>query len=76
MWRIVTVGVAWSVCLLVAVVDQIVTIISSAKAAKLIELPFGLWTMVDPRNHVLGRGPDPPCKRAILRGDAVSHCKV
>jgi len=27
-----------------------------------------LWTQVGPRNHILDWGPDPQCKRAILRG--------
>jgi len=37
MWPIVTDGVAWSVGLSV-------TIVSPAKTAKPIEMPFGLWT--------------------------------
>jgi len=41
--------VAWSVCWLVC---RCVT-------AELTEMPFGLSTRVDPRNHVLDGGPDP-----------------
>ena len=38
---------------------------SRAKMAELIELLFGTWTWVGPRNHVLGEGPD------VLRGGAI-----
>jgi len=47
MWPIVTDRVAWSVGLSV-------TVVSPAKTAALIEMPFGLWTLVGSRNHVLG----------------------
>ena len=43
--------VAWSVGLSV-------TLVSPAKMAAPIELPFGLRTWVGPGNHVLDRGPD------------------
>jgi len=33
-----------------------VTIVSPAKTAKSIEMPFGLWIWVGPRNHVLDGG--------------------
>jgi len=33
------------------------------KMAELIKMPFGLWTWVDPRNHVPDEGPDPPMQR-------------
>jgi len=36
-----------------------VTLVSPAKTAAPIELPFGLRTWVGPRNHVLDGGPDP-----------------
>ena len=40
-----------------------------AKRLKMIEMPFWLWTLVSPRNHILDRGPaDPPWELAILRG--------
>ena len=32
----------------------------------IIEHPFGMWTHVDPRNHVLGGGLGPPGQGAIL----------
>jgi len=44
-------------------------------AANLIEMPFGLRTMVGPGNHVLDGGPDHPWKRAIA-GKGACHCKV
>jgi len=37
-----------------------VTLVSPAKTATPIELPFGLRTWVGPGNHVLDGGPDPP----------------
>jgi len=43
--------IVWSVCLLV-------TSMSTTKTTKPIEVPFGLWTWVVPRNHVLGGGLD------------------
>jgi len=46
MWPILTDRVAWSVCLSV-------TLVSPAKTAAPIELPFGLRTWVGPGNHVL-----------------------
>jgi len=51
MQPIVTDGVAWSVCLSVM-------IMSHAKTAEPIEMLFGLWTRVGPRNQVLDGGPD------------------
>jgi len=49
-----------------------VTLVSHAKTAEAIEMPLGLRTQVDPRNHVLG-GPHPHW-RDNFRGGA-SHCK-
>jgi len=46
MRTIVTDGVAWSVCLSA-------TIMSPAKVAELIEMPFGLWTRVSSRNYMM-----------------------
>jgi len=42
------------------------------------EMPFGLWTWVGPRNHVLYGvwGSDPPCEGEILRGKGAIHCEV
>jgi len=58
----------WSpcVCLLVCLS---VTIVNPAKMAESIEMPFALWTWVDPMNYVLHRGPDPPWEGAILVGE-------
>ena len=39
-----------------------------AKTAEPIEMPFGLWTRVGPRIHVLDGGSDAVMGRAILRG--------
>jgi len=50
--RVVTDRVAWSVGLSV-------TLVSPAKTAEPIEMPFGLRTRVDPGNHVLDGCPDP-----------------
>jgi len=50
MWPIVTNGVAWSLCLSVGLS---VIIVSPVKTAELIEMPFGMWTRVGPRKHVL-----------------------
>ena len=46
----------------------IVSIVSPAKTAEPIEVPFGMWTPVGPRNHVLDGGPDPLWEGAILKG--------
>jgi len=46
---IITDRVAWSVC-------RSDTVVSPAKTAEPIEMPFGLRTYVDPGNHVLSRG--------------------
>jgi len=56
---ILTDRVAWSVGLSV-------TLVSPAKTAEPIELPFGLRTCVGPGNHVLDGGPDPHGKGQIL----------
>jgi len=57
---IVTDRVAWPVCLLVGLS---VTVVSPAKMAEPIEMPFSLCTRVGPRNHVLDGGPDPHGKK-------------
>jgi len=49
-----------------------VTLVSPAKTAESIEMPFELRTRVGPRNHVLDGGPQPPWEGAILgRGVAL-----
>ena len=67
MWPIVS--DAWSVC-------PSVMIVSPAKTAEPIEMPFGLWTWVGPGNHVLDGRPDPTRKGAILRGKGAAYCKI
>ena len=48
----------------------------STKAAEPIEVPFGVWTWVGTRNHVLDGGPDPhPVEGAILGGASWSTVK-
>ena len=59
---ILTDRVAWSVVLSV-------TLVSPAKTAAPIELPFGLKTWVGPGNHVLDAGPDPPMGRDKFLGE-------
>jgi len=49
---------------------------SPAKTVELIQMPFGMWTLVGPRNYVLDGGPDTPREGALLREMAlgVSAC--
>jgi len=61
MQPILTDRVAWSV-------SQSVTLVSPAKTAAPIELPFGLRTWVGPGNHVLDGGSDPPWEGANFWG--------
>jgi len=53
--------VCLSVCLSV---NQSVTLVSPAKTAEPIEVPFGLRTWVGPRDHLLDGGSDPPWEGA------------
>ena len=63
--RPIVANVLWSVCLLV-------TTVSCAKTAKPIEMSFGMWTRVSPRNshiyQVEDRIRDHPGEGAILEG--------
>ena len=61
---VVTDLVAWSVSLSV-------TLVSPAKTAEPIEMPFALRTQIGPENHVLGGGPDPPMGRGNFEGGKV-----
>ena len=61
MQPIVTNRVAWSVGLSV-------TLVSPAKTAEPIEMPFGLMTQVGPGNQVLDGGPNPPMGRGNFEG--------
>jgi len=74
MRTIVTDRVALSVGLSVG---RFVTILGPAKVVEPVEVPFGVWTWVGQRNHVLyiDWNPDPVCEGPILRGGA-AHCKV
>jgi len=63
---ILTDRVAWSVGLSVSLS---VTLVSPAKTAAPIELPFGLRTWVGPGNHVSDGGPDPPMGRGKFLGE-------
>ena len=53
-----------------------VAIVRTAKTVEPIEMPFGMWTWVDARNHVLDGGPDPPIVRGNFEGGGAPHCKV
>jgi len=44
-----------------------VTTVNPAKTAQPIEMPFGVWMRVGPRNHVLDGDRDPSWEGAILR---------
>jgi len=66
MRSIVTDRVAWSVSLSVSLS---VTLVSPAKMAEPIEMPFGLRTWVGPENRALDGVQMPQCKRTILRGE-------
>jgi len=55
-------SVCWSVGLSV-------TLVSPAKTAEPMEMPFELRTWVGPRDHVLDGGLDPPLEGTILRGE-------
>ena len=60
---IVTDGVVWSV-------SRSVILVSAAKMAAPIEMPFGLRTWVSQRNYVLDGGPDSPIGRGNLEGES------
>jgi len=66
---IVTDRVAWSVGLSV-------TLVSHAKTAQQIEMPFGLRTQVGLRNNVLDGGPDPSMGKGDFKGKGADRCKV
>jgi len=51
-----------------SIVCRTVTLVSHANRAALIELPFGLRTLVGPGNHVLDGRPDPPMERGNFEG--------
>jgi len=61
MRSIVTDRVAWSVGLSV-------TLVNSTKTAEPIEMPFGFWARMGPRNHVLDGVTDLPMERGNFGG--------
>jgi len=65
---IVTDRVAWSVGRSAAC--RSVTLVSPAKTAAPIEMPFALRTRVGRRSHVLDGGPDPPMGRGNFEGES------
>jgi len=62
----VTDRVVWSLGLSVGLS---VTLVSAAKTAALLAMPFGLRTRVGPMNNVLDGGPDPPMERGNFNGE-------
>ena len=59
---IATDEVVWSVYLSV-------TVMSPAETNELIEMPFGRWDLVGPRNCVLDGGPDSHTRRSNFEGE-------
>jgi len=53
-----------------------VALVSRAKTAEAIEMPFELRTQVDPGNHEFDRGSDPRGKGQFWGVKEASHCKV
>ena len=71
---IATDTVAWSV-------GQSIAIVSHAKSDELSKMPFGTWTQVGPRNHVLHVFKIPTHEFAILgvkreKGESPGHAKT
>ena len=59
----------WSVC---RSVGRSVTILSRAKTAEPIEMPFGIWTRVGTENHVLDGAPGLRMRRGNFEGETLS----
>jgi len=51
-------------------------IMSPAKTAEPIEMPFRMWTRMGPRNRVLDGGPDPHSGRGNFEGEKGPHLVV
>jgi len=62
-------GVASSVCLLVCQSACLLRPSALKKTAEPIETPFGMWTWVGPRKHVLDGSLDPRTKRGNFEGE-------
>jgi len=75
MQPVATHGVAWSVAQTVSLsVSLSVTVISPAKMVEPIEMLFGMWTWVDPKNYLLdGRVQMPSLEGALLDGVTIFH---
>jgi len=73
MWPIVTVQVAWSVSRFVC---RSVTLVSLAKTAASIDMPFGLRIRVGPGNHVLDGVQIPRMEMGNFEGKGVPNCKL
>ena len=71
---IVTDRVAWSVGL--SDIGRSVTLVSPAKTAEPIEMPFGLRTPVGPGNHILDGVQNPDPMEMGNFGEKGAHCKV
>jgi len=56
-------------------VCQSVMIVSPAKTAEPIEMLFGSWTLMGPRNHVLN-GIQIPHEKGQVWGEGVASCKI
>ena len=69
MRSVVTDQVVWSVV-------RSVTVVSPAKMAEPIGMPFGLRIQVGPRNQVLGGVPDSPFRRGNFEEEDAADCKV
>jgi len=52
-----------------SVSTQSVTLVSRAKTAEPIEMPFGFCTRVGPRNHVLAGDADPRHGKCNFKGE-------
>ena len=61
MWPIVTDRLAWCVCL--PICRSVCDNLEPWKTAEPIEMAFGMWTRVGPRNHVSDGGPDLPVRK-------------
>ena len=63
-------SVTWSVCACVCLLNITVR---CAKTAVAIEMPFGAWTLVGPRNHE-AKGPGSPPRRKGIFSDELPRC--
>jgi len=52
--RSIATCVAWPVCVSVCILVLVTTVFSSTETGEPIEVPFGVWTRVGPRNRVSG----------------------